>query len=71
MDDVLHNGILSVISDYTKQTGLSCVFCPTLNAELEPEMQVNTSCQLCRLIQTSREGMDGCIWPTCCSRLSG
>jgi len=61
MDDTLHNGILSVISSYTKQTGLPCVFCPTSNLSPDQQLGVSTSCQLCRLVQTSASGLAACI----------
>ncbi len=61
MDDTLHNGILSVISSYTKQTGLPCVFCPTSNVSPDQQLGVTTSCQLCRLVQTSASGLAACV----------
>lgn len=60
MDDILRNGVLSVISNYSKQTGLACIFCPTYNIPNDRAFCASTNCNLCSLIQTSPEGKAAC-----------
>lgn len=61
MDDTLRNGILSVISNYSKQTGFACVFCPTYNEPQERDSIAKSNCDLCNLIQSSPEGRLACV----------
>ncbi len=61
MDDTLRNGILSVISNYSKQTGFACVFCPTYNEPADRDYTAKSNCDLCNLIQSSPEGRVACI----------
>lgn len=60
MDDTLRNGVLSIISNYSKHTGLACIFCPTYNIPNERAFCASTNCNLCSLIQTSAEGKAAC-----------
>ncbi len=61
MDDTLRNGIFSVISSYSKQTGFACVFCPTYNIKSEFDFDAKSKCNLCNLIQTSTQSKSACI----------
>ncbi len=60
MDDTLRNGILSIISNYSKLTGLQCIFCPIYTLDKLDE-EVSSNCSLCRLIQTSENGKIACV----------
>ncbi len=59
MDDTLRNGILSVISNYSKYTGLPLQFFPAYTLE-NIEINVESNCNLCRLIQNDKKGKEAC-----------
>lgn len=61
MDDILRNGILSVISNYSKQTGFNCVFCPTYPKHIDYKSTSKSSCDICNLIQSTPDGKASCL----------